>query len=139
MIVIDTNVLLAAFRAELASHQVARQWLEAQLDQGEVLHLPIVVRVAFLRLSTRTLGPIPPAPLANAAHFLTSLPTTDAVPPSDLTMRVLGLCQQHRLSSDGTVDAWIAAEAMALGAALATFDRGFAKYAPTLHLLFPGP
>lgn len=40
-----------------------------------------------------------------------------------------------RFIDSGTVDAWIAAHAIALNAPLVSFDRGFVRYTPTLQLL----
>lgn len=135
MIVIDTNVLLAAFRAEISTHVSARRYLEQLLHTGQKTCIPNCVQISFIRLATRSLGPLPAAPLALATQYLMAFaPFNDAF-PVDFGMQALGLCAHFGLAGDGTVDAWIAAHAIALNAPLASFDRGFVKYAPALQLV----
>ena len=52
-----------------------------------------------------------------------------------LSYNRLSLCARFSLAGDGTVDAWIAAHAIALNAPLVSFDRGFVKFTPTLQLV----
>ena len=135
MIVVDTNVLLAAFRAEMSTHIIARRWLEETLQVGQNICVPNCVQISFTRLATRQLGPLPAAPLALAMQFLQAIaPFNDAL-PSELSSHALILCARFGLAGDGTVDAWIAAHAIALNAPLVSFDRGFMKYTPTLQLV----
>jgi uncharacterized protein len=135
IMVVDTNVLLAAFRAEMSTHIVARRWLEEALQLGHTLCVPNCVQISFMRLATRQLGPLPGAPLALAGQFLQAIaPFNDAL-PQELSTHALGLCARFGLAGDGTVDAWIAAHAIASNSPLVSFDRGFVKYAPTLQLV----
>lgn len=135
MIVTDTNVLLAAFRAEMSAHSIARRWLEEALQLGQKICVPNCVQISFTRLATRQLGPLPAAPLALVTQFLQAIaPFNDAIPP-ELSVHALSLCTRFGLAGDGTVDAWIAAHAIALNAPLVSFDRGFLKYAPTLQVV----
>lgn len=137
MIVVDTNVLLAAFRADLPRHAEARRWMLQCIADGKRFCIPNVVQISFLRLATRSLGPLPPAGLAQAAAFLDALGPFDEAEPACLRRLTLQLCDQYRLSGDGTVDAWIAAHAISRGSPLASFDREFLKYLPTLTLISP--
>lgn len=137
MIVVDTNVLLAAFRAEMSAHIAARGWLEHALAQGQSLCIPNCIQISFIRLATRPLGPLPPAPLALAAQFLHALAPFNDAPPAQFSALALEQCARFGLSGDGTVDAWIATHAIAINAPLASFDRGFVKYAPSLRLIVP--
>jgi predicted nucleic acid-binding protein len=139
VIVVDTNILLAAFRADLPRHREARSWVLQKLTEGENFCIPNVVQVSFLRLSTRSLGPLPPAGLTQAAAFLDALSPFDESDPAQLRQLAIRLCDQYRLSGDGTVDAWIAAHAIARAVPLASFDRGFLKYQPTLSVMTPSP
>lgn len=87
------------------------------------------MQISFIRLATRSLGSLPAAPLALATQYLLAFaPFNDAF-PVDFGAQALGLCAYFGLAGDGTVDAWIAAHAIALNAPLASFDRGFVKYA----------
>lgn len=137
MIVLDTNVLLVAFRAELHGHKEVHDWLQRQLNEGVELRVPMAVQIAFIRLATRRLGSFPPAPLALAASFLGTVAQIEAPNPPNTAAHALTLCQAHGLAGDGTVDAWIAAYALCLDAPLATLDQGFAKYGPALRLINP--
>lgn len=138
MIIVDTNVLLAAFRADLPRHSEARGWILKALEAGERLCIPNVVQVSFLRLATRSLGPLPPAGLPQTTAFLDALSPFDESEPSGLRVLTLRLCERYRLAGDGTVDAWIAAHAISRKSPLVSFDRGFQKYAPELELVHPG-
>jgi uncharacterized protein len=135
MMVVDTNVLLAAFRAEMSTHIVARRWLEEALQLGQAVCVPNCVQISFMRLATRQLGPLPAAPFPLVAQFLQAIaPFNDALPP-ELSVHAISLCERFGLAGDGTVDAWIAAHAIAINSPLVSFDRGFVKYAPTLQLV----
>ncbi len=137
MIILDTNVLLVAFRAELRGHDIVRGWLQQQMSERIELRVPAAAQIAFVRLATRRLGPFQPAPLSLAASFLAAVSPLEATAPKDAPMRALALCETHRLAGDGTVDAWIAAYALCVNAPLATLDQGFAKYAPALNVINP--
>jgi uncharacterized protein len=127
LIVVDTNVLLTAFRAEFPNHDRCRKWLEVNL-MSDRLCIPNVVQISFLRLATRSLGTFPAAPFESAQAFLESLAPFNDELPLDLTQQTLKLCEEFKLRGNGTVDAWIAAHAIALGGSLASLDDGFAKY-----------
>jgi predicted nucleic acid-binding protein len=138
MIVTDTNVLLAAFRAEISAHSLARRWLEETMQQGQKICVPNCVQISFTRLATRRLGHLPAAPLALATQFLQAIaPFNDAL-PAELFTQALGLCARFGLVGDGSVDAWIAAHAIALNAPLVSFDRSFLKYSPSLQCVLLG-
>lgn len=137
MIIVDTNVLLAAFRAELPEHPQAYRWLTDTLAEGVDLVVPHTVQISFVRLATRSLGPLPAAPMATTIEFLRALDLGEDRHPPRLREIALALCQRYGLSGDGTVDAWIAGQALAMNAALASFDRGFAKYRPALRWIDP--
>lgn len=61
-------------------------------------------------------------------------PFNDAL-PVDFGVQALKLCAHFGLAGDGTVEAWIAAHAIALNAPIASFDPGFVKYAPALQVV----
>jgi predicted nucleic acid-binding protein len=65
VIIPDLNVLLYAVDADSLRHQAARTWLVGAVNSGrEVVGLPLVVRLGFLRLSTNPR--VFPKPLAVA-------------------------------------------------------------------------
>ena len=143
MILPDTNLLLYAFRAEFPEHAATRRWLDGMLAsrQGMIIH-PLA-GCAFLRLTTRPLGPLPPAPLSLAVAFLGALEHTcggGALTEKPAHASVLArLCAEHRIAGDSIVDAWLAASAITLHITLASHDRGFKRFTPELDWLDPLP
>jgi predicted nucleic acid-binding protein len=127
LIVVDSNFLLTAFRAEFLNPDRCRKWLEVNL-MADRLCIPNVVQISFFRLATRALGTFSAAPVESAQAFLESLAPFNDELPLDLTQHALKLCQHFMLRGNGTVDAWIAAHAIALGGSLATLDDGFSRY-----------
>lgn len=133
MILLDTNLLLYAFRPEFAEHEQARRWMTDQINSGEIFVLHPLAFAAFLRLSTRQLGPLQPAPVELAIQFLVALDAA-RVPEAPNHERVLArLCATHGLHGDGIVDAWLAAFAITHGMHLASHDKAFARFAPELE------
>ncbi len=128
MIVLDANVLIYAFRAELPQHVRVRRWLEAARSR-EPLFLHPLAAAAFLRLTTKPLGPLPAAPVGQAVAFLNAIaPQAPAVPigehPAHLAT-LLRLADVLGLADERINDLWLAAFALTHGLALASADRGF--------------
>jgi len=53
MIVVDVNLLIYAVNKDSPEHRKAKSWLEATVSGTETVRLPWIVRIAFLRLTTR--------------------------------------------------------------------------------------
>lgn len=137
MILPDTNLLLYAFRAELPEHQNARRWIDLQIEAGEIFVLHPLAFGAFLRLTTRRLGPLLPAPVDLAIRFLAELDAA-RIPEAPHHEKVLArLCSAHAIQGDGIVDAWLAAFAITHGILLASHDSGFSRFAPELEWTDP--
>ena len=135
----DTNLLLYAFRAEFPEHGEARRWLDGLASDRGLLALHPLTVAAFLRLATRRLGPLPPAPAATALAFVVALEQrgTWLMETADHTHIMGRLLRHHRISGDGIPDAWLAALAITHGLALASHDRGFARFTPELEWVDP--
>ena len=114
MILLDANLLLYAFRREFSEHEAAKRWMDKASAAGEVFVVHPLVGAAFLRLSTRKLGPMPPAPMAAALDFLSVLLVAGMrLPEAENHGQVLSrLCARHGIQGDGVVDAWLAAFAI---------------------------
>ena len=139
MIVLDANVLIYAFRAELPQHAGVRTWLDAARSREALLVHPLAA-AAFLRLTTKPLGPLPAAPVAMAVAFLNAIaPQPPAVPlgehPAHLAT-LLRLADGLGLAGDQINDLWLAAFALTHGLSLASADRGFSRI-PGLRWLQP--
>lgn len=137
MILPDTNILLYAFRAELPQHEMARQWMKAKVDSGELFVMHPLTSGAFLRLSTRPLGPLPPAPVDLSIQFLTALDGARLAEAPNHDRVLSRLCATHGIQGDGIVDAWLAAFAVTHGMLLASHDQAFARFAPELEWIDP--
>ena len=139
MILPDTNLLLYAFRNEFPEHGKARRWLDGLASDRGLLALHPLTVAAFLRLATRRLGPLPPAPSATALAFVVGLEQRGIwlTETTDHTRLMGRLLQRHQISGDGIPDAWLAALAITQGLTLASHDQGFARFAPELQWLDP--
>ena len=140
MIVLDANVLLAAFRDDHPHHPLARPWLDATLAKGTPLLVPDLVWVGFVRLVTNShIFEVPSAP-AEAFEFV------DAVCAAPTYVGVAGLTdglsafRDEVLAADAWAnlapDAYIAAVARSHAAPVASFDRDFRRF-DGLEILVP--
>jgi len=53
MIMVDVNLLIYAIDSDSPHHKIASSWLERTLNGNELVGLPWIVVLAFLRVSTR--------------------------------------------------------------------------------------
>lgn len=131
MIVLDANVLIYAFRSELPQHEPVRDWLIRRLT-SQVVGLPLLAEMAFLRLMTKPLGALGAAGWPDAFGFL------DAVLSYRRARRVSAgprhgelfeeLVRRYELAGDQLVDAWLAALALETDAVLASADADFGRF-----------
>lgn len=137
MILPDTNILLYAFRPEFPQHEATRQWLNAKVDSGEIFVMHPLTFGSFLRLATRPLGPLPPAPVELSIRFLAALDGARIAEAPNHDRVLSRLCATHGIQGDGIVDAWLAAFAITHGVLLASHDKAFARFTPELEWLDP--
>lgn len=140
MILLDANVLIYAFRREMAHHARSNAWLLAQLQTGDGFHLHPLAIGAFLRLTTKNLGPLPAAPISVALDFLKALrPRTEESLPDDVAHLevVRHLAEQHGIAGDGCTDLWLAAFAIRHRLPFASADLGFRRFQPELLWINP--
>lgn len=132
MIVLEANVLLAAYRADHTHHPRARAWLEAALSSGQPILVPDFAWVGFVRLVTNThIFEVPSTP-TEAFEFIdaiSSMPSYTGVP--GLTDGITAF-RDVALASDSwgnlTPDAYLASVAPAHAAPIASFDRDFHRF-----------
>lgn len=137
MILPDTNLLLYAFRPEFSEHASVRKWMVGQIDAGEIFVMHPLAFGAFLRLSTRKLGPLPAASVELAMKFLEGLEGARIAEAANHGKVLARLCSNHGIQGDGIVDAWLAAFAISHGLRLASHDGGFSRFAPELEWIDP--
>lgn len=132
MIVLDVNVLLAAFRADHVHHPIVRPWFDDAFATHSDIVVPDFVWVGFLRLVTNTHIFEVPSTLAEAFAFV------DAVTASDAYRSVPGLpggfavfrqtCETGDATGNLIPDAYIASVARAHACPVATLDRDFRRF-----------
>lgn len=132
MDLLDTNILIGAFRADDPAHRTLKAWLEATLGEHETVTFPPLVEIAFVRIVTHPKVFVRPSTLAEAEGFLADLRQTgcfrDAVWTPRIRERAMGYCRNLRLAGDDVNDAFLAATASVMGCRLVSRDRGFARF-----------
>lgn len=132
MILPDVNVLLYAFRDDLAEHPRHRAWLSAALAGDEPVALPGVVISGFMRVVTNPRAFPVPAPPADAAKYVGVLRAAPAAVTPGLGDSHVGtflrLCVDANARGNLVADAYLAAIAIDLDATLVTTDRDFARF-----------
>ncbi len=132
MIILDTNILLAAQRSDHPQHSDARPWLEQLLKSEELFGVPSTVWASFLRLTTNRRIFLTPTPIEEAFQFVTTVancPNCVNAEPGPRHLEVLSkVCVETEVTGDLVPDAVIATLASEHGAAIASFDRDFARF-----------
>ncbi|MDO5624651.1 MAG: PIN domain-containing protein [Pseudomonadota bacterium] len=132
----DVNVLVAASRTDHPHHTAAHAWLQSVVSSQSLTLLPTVV-ASFLRLVTHPKVFAEPTPIDAALAFVEALRPA-ASPAGSRTCdewpQLKDLCQRHQLRANDLPDAWIAAQVLARGLTLVTFDRDFVKLLPAERL-----
>jgi toxin-antitoxin system PIN domain toxin len=132
MRIVDLNLLLYAVNSEAAQHERARTWWEQVVNDEEMIGLPWVVLLGFLRLSTNPR--VFPRPLSASA----AVAKVDAWLARD-NVRVVREHDEHwatlklLLGGTGTAgnlttDAHLAALAISHDAVLMSSDGDFARF-----------
>jgi len=141
VIVLDVNVLLAVHRADHSQHDLARPWFDDLIAAAKPFAVPDVVCASFIRISTNRRIFTVPTPLADAFAFLHAVrqqPHHVALDPGEHHFEIFErLCSETESAGDLAMDAYLAAFAVETGAALASFDRDFARF-PNLSWIRPG-
>lgn len=140
MIIVDLNVLLYAVNSASAHHRSVSRWWHAAMNSDEPIGMPWLVISGFLRLSTRS-GILPrPLSVAEALSVVESWLALDTVVvPTERDSHMSTLARLLREAGTGgnlVTDAHLAALAIGHGAALATCDQDFKRFAG-LRLVSP--
>lgn len=132
MIILDVNVVLAAFRADHSHHEVVRPWFDEMLVEESSIAAPDLVWVDFVRLCTNARIFAVPASLEQASEFVRATTAQPAyVSISGLRDGIgpfLDLAIASSATANLTTDAYIAAIALAWAAPVATLDRDFRRF-----------
>lgn len=132
MKIVDLNLLLYAVNSGAAQHARAHEWWERAVNDEDVIGLPWVVLLGFLRLSTNPrVFPRPLSPHAAAAKLDTWLARDNIRVPQekhehwDTLKRLLGV---SGTAGNLTTDAHLAALAISHDAVLVSSDVDFSRF-----------
>lgn len=134
MILPDINVLVYAFREGEQHSARYKEWLVDLVSGADELALLDSVLAGFVRVVTNPRIAAPPASTARALAFVEDLRTAPKSrwlnPGGSVWETFSSLASQDRSvgGSNLVPDAYIAANAIVHGAALATADRSFARF-----------
>lgn len=132
VLILDVNVLTYAVNEDAQQHSVTRGWLDSVLQTPEIVGIPWIVGLGFIRLATspRVMSrPATPDAALRALEGYLQLPTVVTPEPTARHFDVLrGLLLSAGTAGNLTTDAHIAALAVEYGARVATFDRDFARF-----------
>lgn len=140
MLILDTNVLINAAHSGAADHERTREWLIDSANGNEVLGLPLVAILGFIRITTSPR--VFPTPMtADAALSIVEAwlghPAFTIPEPTPRHMAVLcGLLRNSGTAGNLTTDAHIAALAIEYGAKVASFDRDLGRF--DVEVVIPG-
>lgn len=143
MILLDVNVLVEAGHRDAARHAASSAWVTDVLAGPRPVAVPDVVATGVLRLLTHRRVFADPASPRAALRFIEAVraaPASVAISPTTATWRTFHelVHSDDQIRGNLIPDAWLAALALSHGAAVATRDRGFARY-PGLTVVAPTP
>lgn len=138
MILVDANLLIYAVDRDAPLHEPARRWLEDTFSSTQVVGLPWVVLLAFLRITTRSgiiRYPLAPERAVAYVDSWLELPFVEAVAPGRRHWPIL----RNLLTTTGTAgnltsDAHVAALAIENGAAIYSTDHDFKRFPGVEHV-----
>ena len=141
MIIFDVNVFVTAMDLDAAGYPVASQALVRALTGTEPVGVIDETLAATVRISTNRRIKTRPASPERALAFcerIRSAPMAERVQSGPAAwQRFTTMVTGVELRGNDITDAWLAAQAIELGAHFVTFDRGFQRF-PGLHLTVLG-
>lgn len=142
MLLLDVNVVLAAYRDDHPDFAVARPWVERLVRAGHQFGVPWVVWWSFLRLVTNRRVFDVPTPLVEALDFVAVLRAQPGYVQLDAGSRhgdlLPKVCVDAEAVGDLMPDAVLATIAAEHGGEVVSFDRDFARF-PGLRWRRPDP
>jgi toxin-antitoxin system PIN domain toxin len=140
LLLVDTNVLVYAHRADTLDHGAWRSWLEQRANGVEPWAVTVGVIAGFLRIVTSHRVFPTPTPLGEALRFVDALRASQSVVVLGAGPRTvptfLDLVRSTDARGKHIPDAELAALALEHGCELASADRDFCRY-PGLRYRHP--
>ena len=132
MILLDANILIYAHVSSFTEHQLARDWLDQQLNAPAPVGLPWTSLIAFLRLVTNPRVFERPEPMADAwqqVHAWLTAETAWVPEPAERHADVLNkYLALPGVQGNLVPDAHLAALAVEHGLTLCSTDGDFARF-----------
>jgi toxin-antitoxin system PIN domain toxin len=140
VILVDANLLLYAYNASAAEHDVARHWLESALSRADPIAFAWPTIGAFLRLATHRAVFPSPYSIDEATAIVDSWlerPMVATLEPGERFWSIARqLLERSKARGPFVADALLAALALEHGATLATHDADFLRF-PELRTIDP--
>ncbi len=141
MKIVDLNILLYAINQDSPRHEVASEWLRKALVENEIVALPWVVLLGFLRLTTRAGVFTRPLHVDQAIGVVEEWlvrPNVSVLRPGEGHWTILRrLMKSSGTAGNLTTDAHLAALAIEYGACLYSCDQDFARFGDELRFHNP--
>lgn len=141
MKIVDLNILLYAVNRDSVKHSQASSWLKTALTESEVVALPWVVILGFLRITTRHGIFAQPLSFDQAAEVVDewlTRPNVSVLRPGDGHWKILRrLLQSCGTAGNLTTDAHLATLAIEYGGCLYSSDHDFARFGNQLRYRNP--
>lgn len=132
MILPDTNVLIGAFRRDVANHISCKRWLEETVNAPTPYGMSPQVLVSLVRIVTNPRAFRQPDSLDSALEFCDALldqPHCQIIQPGPRHWIIFqDVCRTGRASGNLVQDAWLAALAIESGSEWITLDRDFSRF-----------
>ncbi len=132
MILPDVNVLLYAYRQDLADHPRCRDWLTDIVNGDAAYGISPQVLAGVIRVASHPRIFRRPSPTEEAAAFASRLieqPHCQLIIPGTRHWNIfIGLCKTAKASGNLVQDAWFAALAIESGCEWITMDRDFSRF-----------
>ncbi len=133
MILPDVNVLVYAYRQDVASHAQYRDWVTRIVNAGRPYGISEFVLSSFVRVVTNRRvfrHPSTPSEALSFTRHLLSPSSCVPIRPGPRHWDIFDrLCRQHDVTGNLVTDAYLAATAIEADCELVTVDRDFARFA----------
>ena len=132
MILPDVNVLIYAFRRDVAQHDICRSWLTRLIEGDARFGVSPHFLNAVVRISTNSRVFRSPSSLVETFGFCNDIlqqPHCEVVSPGERHWAIFQqLCIETDTRGARITDAWFAALAIESGCEWITFDRDYARF-----------
>jgi uncharacterized protein len=132
MFLTDVNVLVYAYREDVAHHTVCHQWLGSVVNSQKTFAYSELVLSGFLRIVTHPKIFEMPASLSSAMLFVEQIrlaPNSVCIAPGEMHWAIFVKCvQQIEAKGNDIPDAYHAALALEWNCEWVTMDKGFKRF-----------